>query len=81
MDADGERLEKDVESGAKSGQPEGDENENQEPDDAPENVASITTSSAVTFASHIILISFKNPVRTQKIEKNKDLTMLYRRLF
>lgn len=53
---DGERLEEDVESGAKSADPEANKDEDHEPDNAPENVSSIAARSSVTFTGHVFTI-------------------------
>lgn len=52
FNADRERLEENVESGAESTQPEANENEDQEPQDAPDETTSITSCTAVTFTCH-----------------------------
>ena len=60
MNADGERLEEDVESCAETSDPESNEEKDKEPDDAPQQVTAAVSSSAVAFACHFSFLHKHN---------------------
>jgi len=60
LNADGERLEKNVESCAETSDPESNEEKDKEPDDAPQQVTAAVSSSAVAFACHFLFLHNKH---------------------